>query len=82
AGMGLGDVKLAAVMGFFLGRNVAPALLVALISGSVVGLALIAREGASARKKAIPFGPFLALGALIGLLAGNQLVDWYLGTFS
>jgi len=81
-GMGLGDVKLAAVMGFFLGRNVAPALLTALIAGSVVGLALIAREGASARKKAIPFGPFLALGALVGLLAGNQLVDWYLGTFS
>lgn len=82
SGMGLGDVKLAAVMGFFLGRNVAPALLVALVAGSVVGLALIAREGASARKKAIPFGPFLALGALVGLLAGNQLVDWYLGTFS
>jgi leader peptidase (prepilin peptidase)/N-methyltransferase len=82
AGMGLGDVKLAAVMGFFLGRNVAPALLLALVAGSVVGLALIAREGASARKKAIPFGPFLALGALVGLLAGNQLVDWYLGTFS
>lgn len=81
-GMGLGDVKLAAVMGFFLGRNVAPALLVALIAGSVVGLALIARDGASARKKAIPFGPFLAFGALVGLLAGNQLVDWYLGTFS
>jgi leader peptidase (prepilin peptidase) / N-methyltransferase len=81
-GMGLGDVKLAALMGFFLGRNVAPALLVALISGSVAGLAMIAREGASARKKAIPFGPFLALGALVGLLAGNQLVDWYLGTFS
>ncbi|MGN6664756.1 MAG: prepilin peptidase [Solirubrobacterales bacterium] len=82
SGMGLGDVKLAAVMGFFLGRNVAPALLVALVAGSVVGLAMIAREGASARKKAIPFGPFLALGALVGLLAGNQLVDWYLGTFS
>ncbi len=81
-GMGLGDVKLAALMGLFLGRNVAPALLVALIAGSVVGLALIAREGAAARKKAIPFGPFLALGALIGLLAGNELVDWYLGTFS
>ncbi|MGN6276661.1 MAG: prepilin peptidase [Solirubrobacterales bacterium] len=82
SGMGLGDVKLAAVMGFFLGRNVAPALLIALVAGSVVGLALIAREGASARKKAIPFGPFLALGALVALLAGNQLVDWYLGTFS
>ena len=82
SGMGLGDVKLAAVMGFFLGRNVAPALLVALVAGSVVGLALIAREGASARKKAIPFGPFLALGAVAGLLLGNELVGWYLGTFS
>jgi leader peptidase (prepilin peptidase)/N-methyltransferase len=82
SGMGLGDVKLAAVMGLFLGRNVAPALLVALIAGSAVGLTLIAREGASARKKAIPFGPFLALGALVGLLFGNQLVDWYLGTLS
>ncbi|HET9154195.1 MAG TPA: prepilin peptidase [Solirubrobacterales bacterium] len=81
-GMGLGDVKLAAVMGLFLGRNVAPALLIALIAGSVVGLSLIAREGAAARKKAIPFGPFLALGALVGLLAGNELVSWYLGTFS
>jgi leader peptidase (prepilin peptidase) / N-methyltransferase len=82
SGMGLGDVKLAAVMGFFLGRNVAPALLVALVAGSAVGLTLIAREGASARKKAIPFGPFLALGAVVGLLLGNELVDWYLGTFS
>jgi leader peptidase (prepilin peptidase) / N-methyltransferase len=82
SGMGLGDVKLAAVMGFFLGRNVAPALLVALVAGSAVGLALIAREGASARKKAIPFGPFLALGAVVGLLVGNELVGWYLGTFS
>jgi leader peptidase (prepilin peptidase)/N-methyltransferase len=82
SGMGLGDVKLAAVIGLFLGRNVAPALLIALIAGSVVGLGLIAREGAKARKKAIPFGPFLALGALAGLLLGNELVDWYLGTFS
>jgi leader peptidase (prepilin peptidase) / N-methyltransferase len=82
SGMGLGDVKLAAVMGFFLGRDVAPALLVALIAGSVVGLALIASEGPAARKKAIPFGPFLALGAITGLLVGNELVDWYLRTFS
>jgi leader peptidase (prepilin peptidase) / N-methyltransferase len=80
-GMGLGDVKLAAVMGLFLGRNVGPALLVALLAGSLVGLAMIAREGAAARKKAIPFGPFLALGGVVGLLAGDQLVNWYLGTF-
>jgi leader peptidase (prepilin peptidase)/N-methyltransferase len=80
-GMGLGDVKLAAVMGLFLGRNVAPAILVALLAGSLVGLAIIAREGTAARKRAIPFGPFLALGGVVGLLAGDQLVDWYLGTF-
>jgi leader peptidase (prepilin peptidase)/N-methyltransferase len=81
-GMGLGDVKLAAVMGLFLGRNVAPAILVALLAGSIVGLAMIARHGAAARKRAIPFGPFLALGGVVGLLVGDQLVDWYLGTFS
>lgn len=80
-GMGLGDVKLAATMGLFLGRNVGPALLVALLAGSLVGLAIIGREGAAARKRAIPFGPFLALGGIVGLLVGNEIVDWYLGTF-
>jgi leader peptidase (prepilin peptidase)/N-methyltransferase len=79
AGMGLGDVKLAAVMGLFLGRNVAPAILVALLAGSLVGLALIARHGARGRKMAIPFGPFLALGGVVGMLAGNALIDLYLG---
>jgi leader peptidase (prepilin peptidase)/N-methyltransferase len=78
-GMGLGDVKLAATMGLFLGRAVAPALLVALLAGSLVGLALIARHGAGARKMAIPFGPFLALGGVVGMLVGNQLIDLYLG---
>lgn len=81
-GMGLGDVKLAATMGLFLGRNVIPAIFVALLAGSIVGLAMIARDGAGARKQAIPFGPFLALGGVVGLLAGNELVDWYLGAFS
>jgi leader peptidase (prepilin peptidase)/N-methyltransferase len=80
-GMGLGDVKLAATMGIFLGRNVAPALFVALLAGSAVGLAIVARKGAAARKLAIPFGPFLALGGLVALLAGDQLVDWYLDAF-
>ncbi len=78
-GMGLGDVKLAATMGLFLGRAVAPAILAALLIGSLVGLALIARHGSGARKMAIPFGPFLALGGVVGLLAGDQLVDLYLG---
>jgi leader peptidase (prepilin peptidase)/N-methyltransferase len=79
AGMGLGDVKLAATMGLFLGRAVAPAILAALLAGSLVGLVLIARHGSGARKMAIPFGPFLALGGLVGLLAGDQLIDLYLG---
>jgi leader peptidase (prepilin peptidase)/N-methyltransferase len=78
-GMGLGDVKLAATMGLFLGRAVAPAILCALLAGSVVGLALIARHGQQARKMAIPFGPFLALGGVVGMLAGDALVDLYLG---
>jgi leader peptidase (prepilin peptidase)/N-methyltransferase len=81
-GMGLGDVKLAAVMGLFLGRNVAAAILVALLAGSLVGLAIIARQGGAARKRAIPFGPFLALGGVVGLLLGDQLVSWYLGVIS
>jgi leader peptidase (prepilin peptidase)/N-methyltransferase len=81
-GLGLGDVKLAAVMGLFLGRDVAPAILVALLVGSAVGLVLIAREGVAARKRAIPFGPFLAIGGIVGLLAGPALVDWYLAAFS
>ncbi len=80
-GMGLGDVKLAATMGLFLGRDVAPAILVALLAGSLVGLATIARHGAAARKQAIPFGPFLALGGVVALFVGDELVDWYLGTF-
>lgn len=79
AGMGLGDVKLAATMGLFLGRAVAPAILVALLAGSVVGLALIVRHGSKARKMAIPFGPFLALGGVVGMLVGDQLIDLYLG---
>lgn len=80
-GMGLGDVKLAAVMGLYLGRSVAPALLIAFLAGSLFGLALIAARGAEARKQAVPFGPFLALGGVIALFAGDQIVDWYLSTF-
>jgi leader peptidase (prepilin peptidase) / N-methyltransferase len=78
-GMGLGDVKLTATMGLFLGWAVVPAVLVALFTGSLVGLTLIARHGARARKMAIPFGPFLALGGVVGMLVGKQLIDLYLG---
>jgi leader peptidase (prepilin peptidase) / N-methyltransferase len=77
-GMGMGDVKLAAAMGIFLGVQVIPAMLIALVAGSVVGIAMIVRDGASARKKAIPFGPFLALGGVAGLLFGHALINAYL----
>ena len=83
AGMGMGDVKLAGVMGLFLGRSVGPAMLVALVAGSLVGAAIIARKGATeGRKTAIPFGPYLALGGIVGLFAGGPIVDWYLDTFA
>jgi leader peptidase (prepilin peptidase) / N-methyltransferase len=81
AGMGMGDVKLAGVMGIYLGSGVAPAMLAAFLAGSVIGLAILAREGRDARKKGIPFGPFLALGGLIGLFAGPELVDVYVDRF-
>jgi leader peptidase (prepilin peptidase)/N-methyltransferase len=81
-GMGMGDVKLAAVLGLFLGRSVAPAMLAALLSGTLLGAAIMARKGTQeGRKTAIPFGPFLALGALVGLFAGPEIVDWYRHTF-
>src|SRR5271165_6365925 len=67
-GMGMGDVKLAGMMGLFLGASVAPALLIALLTGVALGVVVIARKGAQAgRKTAIPFGPFLALGALLAI---------------
>ena len=77
-GMGLGDVKLAAVMGLYLGRAVGPAILVALVAGVLVGVIVIRRHG---RKAGIPFGPFLALGSVIALFAGDALIDAYLETF-
>jgi leader peptidase (prepilin peptidase) / N-methyltransferase len=81
-GMGMGDVKLAGMMGLFLGVEVAPAILIALISGVLVGAFVIARKGAQeGRKTAIPFGPFLALGALVAVFAGHQLIETYVNHF-
>lgn len=83
SGMGMGDVKLAAVMGLFLGRVVGPAMLVALLAGTVVGMAVMARKGVrEGRKTAVPFGPFLALGGVVGLFVGEAFVDWYLDSFA
>jgi leader peptidase (prepilin peptidase)/N-methyltransferase len=81
-GMGMGDVKLAAVMGLFLGRTVGPAILIALLAGVLVGGTVIARKGArEGRKTAVPFGPFLALGALTAVFAGQSIVEAYVNHF-
>jgi leader peptidase (prepilin peptidase)/N-methyltransferase len=81
-GMGMGDAKLVAMLGLFLGRSVAVALFAGFLAGTVIGIAIIARVGvAKGRKTAIPFGPYLALGGLVALFAGDAIVDWYLGTF-
>jgi leader peptidase (prepilin peptidase)/N-methyltransferase len=81
-GMGMGDVKLAGMMGLFLGVAVAPAILIALIAGVLLGIAVIARKGAQeGRKTAVPFGPFLALGALSAIFAGQRIVDFYVNHF-
>jgi leader peptidase (prepilin peptidase)/N-methyltransferase len=80
-GMGMGDVKLGGAMGLYLGLSIVPALLAAFLSGSIVGIAIIAREGAEGRKKAVPFGVFLALGGIVGVLAGPELIDVYESNF-
>lgn len=81
-GMGMGDAKLAGVMGLYLGAEVAAAILIGLVTGVVVGVGIVAQRGMSAgRRTRIPFGPFLAFGAVVALLVGHPIVDWYLDTF-
>ena len=80
-GMGMGDAKLVGVLGLYLGAQLAPAVLIALAAGVTVGVVVIARVGTTrGRKTAVPFGPFLALGGVVALLAGEPIVDWYLRT--
>jgi leader peptidase (prepilin peptidase)/N-methyltransferase len=80
-GMGMGDAKLVAMIGIYLGRAVAPAVLIGFAAGALVGVAMIARYGSEARKRAIPFGPFLAFGGVVGIWFGDEIVDWYLDEF-
>ena len=77
AGMGDGDANLALLMGAVLGASIVPALFVAFALGSVLGVALLARFGSRARKMAVPFGPFLAAGALVALWFGPSMIGWY-----
>ncbi len=79
AGMGMGDVKLALLLGFGLGRTVPIGMLMGMIAALVPAVVLLARHGSAARKMAIPFGPFLAFGAVVALFAGDRILDAYLG---
>ncbi len=76
-GMGMGDVKLALLMGAALGRTVSAAMLIGMVAALVPGLVLLARHGGAARKIRIPFGPFLALGSVVALFAGHPLLHTY-----
>jgi leader peptidase (prepilin peptidase) / N-methyltransferase len=79
-GMGMGDVKLALLLGVAVGRAVPVAMMVGMVSALVPSAVLFARHGAAARKMAIPFAPFLALGGIVALFAGPAVVHWYLHT--
>lgn len=80
-GMGMGDVKLAGVLGLYLGRSVAVALLGGVLVATIVGAVVMARVGVErGRKTAIPFGPFLALGGVVAMFVGPSILHWYLHT--
>jgi leader peptidase (prepilin peptidase)/N-methyltransferase len=80
AGMGMGDVKLALLMGAALGRVVPVALMVGMFSALVPSAVLFVRHGAGARKMGIPLAPFLAFGAVVGLFAGHAILHAYLSS--
>jgi len=80
-GMGMGDVKLALLLGAMLGRYVSVGLMIGMLAAIVPSVFLLARHGAAARKMGIPFAPFLALGAVVALFAGHALLNAYLSTF-
>jgi leader peptidase (prepilin peptidase)/N-methyltransferase len=79
AGMGMGDVKLALLLGAMLGRTVPVTMMIAMIAALVPSIFLLVRHGSAARKMGIPFGPFLAFGGVVGLFAGDWILDVYLG---
>lgn len=80
-GLGMGDVKMLAMIGAFLGwQAVLLTLVLASLSGAVIGVAMMALQRGT-MKYALPFGTFLALGALVAMLAGEPIVDWYLGFY-
>jgi leader peptidase (prepilin peptidase) / N-methyltransferase len=80
-GMGMGDVKLALLLGAALGKAVAVGMMVGMLAALAFSTVLFVRHGLAARKMAIPFGPFLAFGAIVALFVGDALLSAYLGRF-
>jgi len=79
-GLGMGDVKLALLLGAMLGRGVAAAVAIGMVAALVPSIVILARLGARGRKTAIPLVPFLALGGLVALFVGRAIVDAYVGS--
>jgi leader peptidase (prepilin peptidase) / N-methyltransferase len=77
-GLGMGDVKLALLLGAGLGRTLPVALMIGMVAALVPAVVLVARHGSSARKSAIPLAPFLSLGAIVALFAGPEILHSYL----
>jgi leader peptidase (prepilin peptidase)/N-methyltransferase len=80
-GMGMGDVKLALLLGAALGSAVAVGMMVGMLAALGYSTVLFARHGLAARKMAIPFGPFLAFGAIVALFVGNAALSAYMSLF-
>jgi leader peptidase (prepilin peptidase)/N-methyltransferase len=80
--MGMGDVKLALLMGAALGKSVSVAMMIGMVAALVPGVYLLARHGSAARTIRIPFGPFLALGSVVGLFAGPWVLHQYWALFT
>lgn len=80
AGMGMGDVKLALLMGAALGKTVPVALMLGMVAAMIPGLVLFAKHGKAARKMGVPFGPFLALGSVVALFWGHGILHAYFST--
>ncbi|MDF1535211.1 MAG: prepilin peptidase [bacterium] len=82
-GMGMGDVKLMAMIGAFLGWQALPVtVMVSSLTGSLTGVGFALAKGEPVRKFPVPFGPFLALGAIVHMFFGVEILLWYLGKFS
>ena len=79
-GMGMGDVKLALLMGAALGRTVPVALMAGMVAAMVPSVVLLVRHGAKAHKMGIPFGPFLAIGSVVAVFWGHDILHAYFST--